>query len=164
MSKRDRDNCDRIEAFCACDPDPFGRLEERGHVTASALVTNAQRDHVLLLHHAKLGLWLPPGGHCDSDSDVLRVARREAFEETGQADLALISEEILDIDVHAIPGKDASRRHLHYDVRFAFEGDMGRPLVVNNEALEARWVPVAELGRYTHMSSVLILVDKLEKL
>ncbi len=40
-------------------------------------------DKVLLLHHAKLDKWLQPGGHCDGDPDVLRVALKEAEEESG---------------------------------------------------------------------------------
>jgi 8-oxo-dGTP pyrophosphatase MutT (NUDIX family) len=33
--------------------------------------------------HVKLGMWLPPGGHCEPNEDPVQAAIREAKEETG---------------------------------------------------------------------------------
>lgn len=163
-SRRDAYNRARLRALPQINPDPFGRCEEHGHVTASALVVNAERDHVLLLHHAKLGVWLPPGGHCDSDPDLVRVCRKEVHEETGYADLTPLSEYIFDIDIHTIPAGKTSRAHLHYDVRFAFVADMRQPLVASEESKDLRWVPIPEIGLYTDKPSVLVLTEKLRTL
>jgi 8-oxo-dGTP pyrophosphatase MutT (NUDIX family) len=38
---------------------------------------------VLLVHHRKLGHWLPLGGHIELDEDPEAAARREAQEESG---------------------------------------------------------------------------------
>ena len=51
------------------------------HHTGTAYVTAAGRT--LLLWHAKLRMWLPPGGHGEPNEDPVQTARREALEEAG---------------------------------------------------------------------------------
>ena len=162
-SERDARTALAIEELCRNYPDPFGRSEDHGHITASALVVDRGLRHVLMTHHAKLGLWLPPGGHCDDDNDLVRVCRKEVFEETGHRDLEPLTEDILDIDIHAIPGMRGGREHLHYDVRFAFTADMAQPLVISAESRDLRWVPVEAIESYTDLPSILLIVKKLER-
>ncbi len=45
----------------------FTRAHRSGHFTASAFVVSVDGERTLLLHHAKLGRWLQPGGHADGD-------------------------------------------------------------------------------------------------
>ena len=52
------------------------------HMTASAMVVNPARTHVLMAYHNIYGTWAWTGGHADGESDLLAVARREAQEET----------------------------------------------------------------------------------
>jgi 8-oxo-dGTP pyrophosphatase MutT (NUDIX family) len=59
---------------------PGERCLERHH-TATAYVTSGGRT--LLLWHARLGMWLPPGGHCEPNEDPVEAALREAREESG---------------------------------------------------------------------------------
>jgi 8-oxo-dGTP pyrophosphatase MutT (NUDIX family) len=58
---------------------PDGSIER--HHTATAYVVAS--DRTLLLWHSKLGMWLPPGGHCEPNEDPVQAAHREAFEESG---------------------------------------------------------------------------------
>jgi ADP-ribose pyrophosphatase YjhB (NUDIX family) len=51
------------------------------HFTATAYIVSAGRT--LLLWHRKLGMWLPPGGHCELNEDPVQAACREAEEESG---------------------------------------------------------------------------------
>lgn len=51
------------------------------HFTATAFIST--RGRTLLLWHAKLGMWLPPGGHCEPNEDPIQAAIREAKEESG---------------------------------------------------------------------------------
>ncbi|MEI6266544.1 MAG: NUDIX domain-containing protein [bacterium] len=60
------------------------------HFTASALVFNSA-GHILLLKHKKLGVWLDPGGHIESDETPDDAIVREVKEETG-LDVEIISE------------------------------------------------------------------------
>ncbi|MEX2080164.1 MAG: NUDIX domain-containing protein [Dehalococcoidia bacterium] len=55
--------------------------EVERHHTATAYVVTAGRT--LLVWHAKLGMWLPPGGHLEPNEDPVQAARREALEEAG---------------------------------------------------------------------------------
>ncbi len=50
--------------------------------TASCFVIDS-RGRILLIKHAKLGMWLPPGGHVDESETACYTAIRETREETG---------------------------------------------------------------------------------
>lgn len=162
LSLRDEQNGKATEALCQTSPNPFDRCENHGHITASAFVVDDEYNHMLMVQHANLGMWLPPGGHCDSDSDLLRVCRKEVFEETGYKNLVPLTDDVFDIDIHVIPASKRNRQHLHYDVRFAFKADKSQPLVISAESKDLRWISIKELESYTDMPSVLVLRDKLE--
>jgi len=53
---------------------------ERHHTATAYVVTRGQ---TLLLWHGKLGMWLPPGGHCEPNEHPVEAAEREALEESG---------------------------------------------------------------------------------
>lgn len=117
-----------------------------GHLTGSALVVNHERDHFVLLFHRKLQRWLQPGGHADGDTNLARVALREATEETGIAGLKVWPDAI-DVDIHLVspPKEDA---HFHHDVRFLVLAPKGADLVGNHESTDIAWVSLNELGDY----------------
>ena len=76
---------------------------------ASAWIVDTSGGRVLLTHHRKLGRWLQPGGHSDGEPESLRVALREAGEETG-LDLVACSNRPMDIDIHEIHARTARSR------------------------------------------------------
>lgn len=51
------------------------------HFTATGIVLH--EGSVLLIEHAKLGWWMPPGRHLDPDEDPVQAVLREVREETG---------------------------------------------------------------------------------
>jgi len=108
----------QILAFLDAHPlDAHRRTCLPGHLTASALVVDARFERALLTHHRKLGRWLQLGGHCDGDANLAGAALREAREESGIEDLAVLPRPI-DLDVHAIPARPGEPKHLHLDTRF----------------------------------------------
>lgn len=60
------------------------------------------QGHVLLHRHAKLGRWLPPGGHIEANELPDDAARREALEETGVA-VTLIGDPAIAVDAPGQP-------------------------------------------------------------
>jgi 8-oxo-dGTP pyrophosphatase MutT (NUDIX family) len=49
----------------------------------SVAVYPRHQGRLLLIHHRRLGVWLPPGGECAPGETPLEAARRELLEETG---------------------------------------------------------------------------------
>ena len=120
-----------------------------GHITGSALITNASKDKFLLVHHAKLNRWLQPGGHADGDEDITAVALREAREETGLTHFTLLTEGLFDIDIHPIPLRNNFPEHLHFDIRFLLEADEQEPLILSAESKALAWIKKEELNKVT---------------
>ncbi|MBI4877737.1 MAG: NUDIX hydrolase [Acidobacteria bacterium] len=149
----------RLIEFVAANERCFERSLLCGHVTGSAWVVNRERTHALLVHHARLGRWLQPGGHCDGDPNVLGVALRETLEETGLT-ATPVSSSVFDVDAHQIPARKQEPAHIHYDVRFLLEADGRLAPVVSEESHDVRWVPLGEVGALNTDASVLRLVAK----
>lgn len=160
LDDRDRARHARLMAFVQAHRNCFDRALTEGHVVASAWVVAKRRDHVLLHHHKRLGRWLQFGGHVDGDKTALEAARRELFEESGLSDAVPVTANIFDLDVHAIPATAKEPEHLHFDVRFAFEADEGRPLVCSGESHALRWVPLDEVSVVAPEASIDRMVRK----
>lgn len=131
--------------FISANPDCCERTLASGHLTGSAWLVSGDGLRAALMHHAKLGRWLQPGGHADGDADLAAVAKREAEEETGLADLVL-SPEIFDLDRHEIPARGQEPAHWHYDMRFVVRANGSEDFIQNTESLALAWIRVAELA------------------
>lgn len=151
----DRAAFQEILDFVSNNPGCFDRTLLAGHITGSSWIVNPDRTKALLTHHAKLGMWLQMGGHCDGDSDVLAVACKEAVEESGLALVRVVNDSIFDLDVHPIPAHNDIPAHRHYDVRYLLEADDSLPLIVSAESKEIRWVNNSELERFTTEPSMI---------
>jgi len=152
----------RFAAFVAAQPRCFERALEVGHVTGSAWIVDTAGGRVLLTHHAKLDIWVQPGGHCDGDPDAAAVAAKETVEETGLRDLARVGAGVFDLDIHTIPARGATPAHEHFDVRFAFRVPAGasEAFVVSDESHDLAWVRLDELERHTRERSMLRMRQK----
>ncbi len=143
--------------------DCFSRTCLEGHFTASAFIVNYNINRVLLMHHAKLNIWLQPGGHCDGEWNLLGVAKREAQEETGISEIHSLSDAIFDIDVHPIGARKNEPAHTHFDVRFLFRANDDLPLIKNNESLELGWFYFNKNELPTEEESILRMIHKVEQ-
>ncbi len=119
-----------------------------GHFTGSAFVFSADDGRVLLHHHRRLGRWLQMGGHDEGESDPAATALREGREESGLADLVLLSPAILDVDVHPIPAGKGEPDHAHFDVRYAAVTRTAEAARADAaESLALAWLPLEEAAR-----------------
>ena len=137
--------CARMIELLDSAADCFSRTAFPAHFTGSALVVNADGARALLHHHRKLDRWLQFGGHCDGDEDVLRVAQREALEESGIAGLIVASARPFDLDIHEIPAHKAEPVHWHYDVRYVLIAPEGAAHTTSTESKELRWFTADEM-------------------
>lgn len=154
------DVIDRFENFVREHPDCFKRSLLVGHITGSAWLVDKVGQRTLLTHHRKLNKWLQFGGHADGHPDVLDVARREAYEESGLEAIEAVSPRIFDLDIHPIPARKTEPEHLHYDVRFAFRCVGAEEFTVTDESHEIAWVACDDLEKYTTEWSMVRLRDK----
>src|SRR4029079_3567851 len=92
-----------------------------------------------------LDRWLQLGGHADGDSDLARVALREAEEESGLGDL-VVEPEIFDLDCHLIPERAAEPAHHHYDVRFVVRALGSTEFVVGDESHALAWRDIGSIA------------------
>lgn len=136
---------ERMLALLDSTPDCFERTSFPGHFTGSALVVSADGTRALLHHHRKLDRWLQFGGHCDGDENILRVAQREALEESGIAGLILASPRPFDLDVHTIPSRPTEPEHEHYDVRYVLIAPEDAVFITSEESHELRWFTPQEM-------------------
>lgn len=149
-----------LELLDTCD-NCFKRSNKVGHFTASAFILNKAKTHVLLMHHAKLNIWVQPGGHCDGDQDVSSVAIKEAEEETGIKGLKFLMPEIFDIDIHLLPEHKGIEAHYHFDIRFLLHAHEDDTFIKNHESHELRWVEINKENTPVDRESVARMFKKI---
>ncbi|MBT2427000.1 NUDIX hydrolase [Streptomyces sp. ISL-112] len=125
-----------------------------GHLTASALVIDPEREKVLLTLHRKLRMWLQMGGHCEPQDTTLEAAAlREAMEESGITGLTLLPGGPVRLDRHPIP----SPCNRHLDVQYAALAPAGAAERISEESLELRWFGYEDVPEVADTSVVRLL-------
>jgi 8-oxo-dGTP pyrophosphatase MutT (NUDIX family) len=130
--------------FLAARDDTCRRECAAGHITASAVVLDADGEHVLLTLHPRVGRWLQLGGHCEPGDETLAAAAlREAREESGIGGL-IIDPAPVHLDVHPITCSLGVPTR-HFDVRFVVRAPRGAEPSRSDESDDLRWWPVGAL-------------------
>ncbi|MGE4320024.1 MAG: NUDIX hydrolase [Acholeplasmataceae bacterium] len=114
------------------------------HFTASAIVLNQHMDHILFAYHKIYDSWGWVGGHNDGDPDFLKVAIKEAMEETGIKDVYPFSEDILGIDIIEVPNHIKRGKyvgdHLHLNLTYLLIADDTQEIMHKpDENLDVKW-------------------------
>lgn len=123
----------------------FLREDHHGHFTGSSWLVSGDGERVLLTHHRKLERWLQLGGHADGDTDLSRVALREAEEESGLVGLS-VEAEPFDLDRHRIPARAQEPEHWHYDVRYVVRAGQSEAFAVSEESHALAWRSIREIA------------------
>jgi 8-oxo-dGTP pyrophosphatase MutT (NUDIX family) len=130
----------------------MAHLHEKIDFTVAIFVIHEGR--VLLVHHRKMGQWLPLGGHIELDEDPEQAALREAKEEsglevellgerpptTGAGTRALIAPRFLDI--HRI-----TETHEHIGMIYLARPRNGTLTLSPTEHHDIRWCSPRDLDR-----------------
>ena len=128
---------------------PVSKLEGDNlpkHFVATALMV--RDDRILLTHHKKIGLWLPPGGHIETREDPVAALRREIREETS-LEIEILSDsadprasdevvQVLPLPHHIQVERMADGPHDHIDLVYLCRVRPGEAQR-NEESLGLRW-------------------------
>ena len=138
------------------------------HFTASSWIVNRERTKALMVWHNIYKSWAWTGGHADGDEALLRVALREAMEETGLKRVEAcrqtpISLEILPVSAHVKRGRFISP-HLHLNLTYGLMADESEPLVIKpDENSGVRWFSLDEALNASREEEMRPIYEKLNR-
>ena len=123
------------------------------HMTGSSIIVNKDKNKTLMAYHNIYKSWAWTGGHADGESDLMRLAIREANEETGIRTLTPVFDQPVSLEIlHVLPhikrGKYVGL-HLHFNLTYAFIGDEEEPLTIKeDENARVGWLPIDKLDEF----------------
>lgn len=144
----------------------LSREQELAHFTSSAIILNDEMTHMLMIHHNIYKTWTWTGGHMDSETDFLKVAMREAYEETGLKTLRPLSETIGSLDIlpvwgHIKRGVYVSA-HLHLNAAFVLLAPMSEDLSIKpDENSDIKWVALESVNAHSKEPDIIAVYNKL---
>lgn len=107
------------------DNNIFHRHNLMAHMTASSWIINQDASKVLMIHHNIYNSWSWLGGHADGEYDLLKVAIREAQEESGLLNVHSVNGEIFSLEVLTVDGHEKNGdyvpSHLHLNVTYLLQ-------------------------------------------
>jgi len=125
-------------------PDAMRRSCSPDHLTASALVLDADAARVLLTLHRRHRRWLQLGGHCEpGDLTLGAAALREATEESGIPGLRL-DPDPLRLDRHEVARGPRRAAH-HLDVQYLAHAPRGAEARISDESAALEWFDLTAL-------------------
>ena len=136
-----------------------------GHITASCFIVDPASSRLLLHRHRRLGRWLQMGGHCVENEIPATAALREGAEESGLADLELLSNDIFDLDVHEIPAAKGEPDHIHFDLRYVARTSTPDAIVMQeSESEDLAWGSLDEAITRMNEDGSTRAIRKIERL
>lgn len=131
------------------------RANRMAHITASGFILSPDGQWVLMARHNIYKVWAWTGGHADGEGDLLRVALREAREETGAGHIRPLSTEIASLEILPVWGHvkrgEYVPSHLHLNVSYLLTADREGPLTVREgENTAVDWLPAERLLELTN--------------
>lgn len=103
-----------------------------------------KKNKVLLIDHKKLGKWLPPGGHVETNESPADAAKREVREETG-------------LEINFIPNMLTTswgiqhnlinKDHEHFDIIYAAKPVTQKTKLNTKETNGLKWFALKEINK-----------------
>lgn len=130
------------------------------HLCSYFVVIDQDTNQILLTAHKKSGLWLPPGGHVETNEHPKDAAKREAAEELGIAAQFLFDQPIF-LTVTQTIGQEGG--HTDVSLWFVLQGYCQHPLDYDKEEFnDVRWFRLDELSNVQSDPHIQRFVRKLE--
>lgn len=118
----------------------FSRLNETVHFTASSWIVNKEKAKVLMVYHNIYDSWSWLGGHADNEQDLLKVALKEAKEESGLERIISLSDEIFSLEILTVDGHEKNGKyissHLHLNLTYLLQADEQHELIVKPDEIQ----------------------------
>lgn len=160
----ERIKVDNILEFINRENECFERNNWNGHFTGSAWIVDDTRNWVLMTKHLQLNMWLQLGGHAEGNSNLFKVALKEAIEESGLTKFTALSSQIFDLDIHQIPRFKNLPSHLHYDVRYIFEAKIkNEKIIISDESHDVSWVNKNDVLNKNSEESISRMLNKMKE-
>lgn len=144
------------------------RENEVAHITSSGFIINKAKDKVLMIYHNIYNSWAWTGGHADGEEDLLKVAIREAKEETGIMKVVPLTEEIVSLDILTVVGHIKKGKyvapHLHLSLAYLLIADENESLKIKpDENSGVKWLPLDEVAIYSNEPYMVKVYEKIIK-
>ena len=142
------------------------RDNEFAHMTSSAFIMNSKLDKVLFIYHKIYNTWTWTGGHADGDTDLFKIAMKEAREETGVINLKPLTNSMVTLDIipvwsHVKNGKYICA-HMHLNSTYIFIADENEKLILNeDETSDVRWISKDELDKHCNEPYILKIYNRI---
>ena len=142
------------------------RRNEFAHATASAMIFDPFLKKVLMAYHNIYDSWAWTGGHADGEEEMLRVAIREAQEESGLAKLEPITLSPTGLDILTVKGHTKHGKwvpaHLHLSLCYSFIADPAQPIRCKpDENSGVRWIEIDRLAEYVSEPDMLPVYNRI---
>ncbi len=138
------------------------------HITSSGYIVNKDFTKVLMVFHNIYNSWSWTGGHADGDCDLIKVAIKEAKEETGIKNIKPLSKDIFSLDVITVEGHikkgEYVSSHLHLSICYLLQGDEKDLLKIKeDENSGVKWIPIKEVDKYSTEEKMIKIYNKFHK-
>ncbi len=135
------------------------------HITSSGYIVNKDFTKVLMVFHNIYNSWSWTGGHADGEEDLLKVAIKEAKEETSIKNIKPISKDIFSLDVITVEGHirrgEYVSSHLHLSICYLLQGDEKDTLKIKeDENSGVKWIPIEEVDKYSTEEKMIKIYNK----
>lgn len=149
IDNKEEKDLELIKQFLSNQDNVYSRNNLIGHVTSSVIILDKEKKHILLGYHNIYKSWGWFGGHNDGEEDCLKVALKEANEETGLNEFDLVDSNPLGIDVVYVENhmKNGSYvpDHLHLNVTYGLLTEINNQISYNiNEHSGIKWFKLSE--------------------
>ncbi|QOR36526.1 NUDIX hydrolase [Clostridium sp. 'deep sea'] len=144
------------------------RDNEFAHITSSGFIMNKELAKVLMVNHHIINNWAWTGGHADGEADLLKVAIKEAKEETGIKTVTALANKIVALDILPVGGHVKKEKyiscHVHLSVAYILIANENEQLTIKkDENSGVQWLPVEYINENNFLKNDVYLYSKLIK-
>lgn len=167
--EREKKDLELMKQFIKNNDSIYSRKNLIGHVTSSVIILDKEKKHILLGYHNIYKSWGWFGGHNDGDEDCLKVALKEAKEETGIIDFEMFDNKPLAIDVvyvqNHIKNDEFVPDHLHLNVTYGLLTNFENKIEYNKkEHSGIKWFKIKDYIQQVDEPRMIPIYKKLVKI